>query len=217
MPQPREVAAVAVAFSPDAKLLVVGHEDGSAQLWDVTTCKPLGPPVVQNGTLVGVAFASDGRSFLTTAGDGAMRVWPVPAPLAEADLDRLTLLLEVSTGLRLDEGQTVMRLHPEEWRQRFQQVAGPENAAAARIAPPLSDLDWHDARAHDAEQTGQLFTAHWHLERLMKQKPDDWRLYARRARTHTEEGNWELAEADYHRALERALPDDVLAWYRHRA
>jgi hypothetical protein len=217
LPHPREVPAVAVAFSPDGKLLAVGHEDGSAQLWDVAACKPLGPPVVQHGPLIGVAFAADGHTFLTTSSDGTTRAWPVPGPLAEADLDRLTLLLEVQTALRMDEGQTVSRLTPEEWRQRSRRLAGRDGASAARIPPPLGDRDWHDARARDAEEAGQPYAARWHLDRLIGQRPSDWLLYARRARMHTEDGNWDLADADYRRALERARPDDVLAWYRHRA
>jgi eukaryotic-like serine/threonine-protein kinase len=217
LPNPREVAAVAVAFSPDSKLLVVGHEDGSAQLWDVTTGKPLGPPVVQHGPLLGVAFAADGRSFLSTAADGTTRAWPVPAPLAEADLDRLTLLLEVQTALRMDEGQTVTRLTPREWRERSQRLAHGGTAPEGQVPPPPSALDWHDARARDAEQTGQPFTARWHLDRLIAQQPNDWQLYARRARTYTDEGKADLAEADYRRALERGGHEPVLAWYRHRA
>jgi WD40 repeat protein/serine/threonine protein kinase len=217
LPHPRESPAAAVAFNPDGTLLVVGHEDGTAQLWDLATFKPVGPPVTQVGRLFGVAFAGDGGAFFTTADDGTTRFWPVPTPLAEPDLEQLTLWLEVGTGLGMDEGQSVVRLTAEEWQQRRQKLASGNDAARTWNDPLFADEAWHDARARDAEQTGQSFAARWHLDRLIRLKPNDWLLYTRRARTHTEEANWHLAEADYQQALDRAGNDDVLAWYRQRA
>ena len=38
-----------VAFSPDGAFLLTAHESGSAQLWDVATRKPVGPPAVLIG------------------------------------------------------------------------------------------------------------------------------------------------------------------------
>src|SRR5439155_26079663 len=38
-----------VAFSPEGAFLLVGYESGSAQLWDVATRKPVGPPAVLIG------------------------------------------------------------------------------------------------------------------------------------------------------------------------
>jgi WD40 repeat protein len=217
LPHPREVAAVAVAFSPDGKLLVVGHEDGNAQLWDLATFKPLGPPAVHYGELLGVAFVPDGRSFLTTTADGTTRVWPVPAPVADPDLERLALWLEVHTGLRVGEGQAIARLTPEEWGQRSGALAAMEGGPRGWVVPPPGDSAWHEARARDAEEAGQPFTARWHLDRLIARRPADWLLYARRGRTYAEEGKWGLAEADYQQALARGSPEDVLSWYRHRA
>jgi WD40 repeat protein/serine/threonine protein kinase len=216
MPHPGGSSAVAVAFSPDGTLLVVGHEDGSAQLWDLATFKPLGPPVVQAGRLLGVAFTENGRLFLTTAADGSTRSWPVPMVFDELDMEQLALWLEVRTGLRMDEGQAVARLTAEEWRQRHLKLVG-HGAGTMRRDPPVDDQAWHDGAARDAEQSGQTFAARWHVDHLIRLKPKDWLLYARRARTHTEEANWHLAEADYQQALDRAGIDDVLAWYRQRA
>src|SRR5262249_24378493 len=56
-----------------------------------------------------------------------------------------------------------------------------------------------------------------HLDRLIAQKPNDWLLVARRARTWTEEEKWELADADQERVAARGPTEGVLAWYRHRA
>jgi glucosamine-6-phosphate deaminase len=146
LPHPRESSAAAVAFSPNGTLLVVGHDDGGAQLWDLATFRPLGPPVVQIGKLLGVAFSAGGQSFLTTADDGTTRVWPVPLPLDEPNLERLALDLEVRTGLRMDEVQAAARLTPEEWRQR--QARQPDAYFLARLADERARQDqWPQAAA----------------------------------------------------------------------
>src|SRR5262249_22494493 len=53
-----------VAFSPDGAHLLVGYESGSAQLWDVRTRKPVGPPAVLVGAIRSVAFTPDGKVCL---------------------------------------------------------------------------------------------------------------------------------------------------------
>jgi WD40 repeat protein len=204
------------AFSPDGRLVVAGHEDGTAQLWEAATSRPLGAPAVQPLAVTGVAFAPDGRGFLTVAADGTVRSWPVPAPL-EGDDERVALSVQLSTGLRLDDGRAVVPLTRVEWEELRRRWREREGEADWAVGPPAPDEDWHDARARDAEQAGRAFTARWHLDRLIAARPDDGRLYLRRARTHTEEGRWDEAGADYRRALERTSPEGVLAWQRQRA
>jgi WD40 repeat protein len=78
-----------VAFSPDEAFLLTGHESGSAQLWDVATRKPVGPPAVLIGPIRAVTFTPDGKTCVCVAADGTVRRWPVPEPFAEPDLARL--------------------------------------------------------------------------------------------------------------------------------
>ena len=211
-----EVQLSCFAFSPDSRLVVVGQEDGTTQVWEVHPLRPLGAPAVQPLGVIGVAFDADARSFLTVATDGTVRHWPVPAAL-EGDVERIAQAVQLSTGLRLDEGRAVVPLTRKEWEELRRHWREREGDADWAISPPVADEDWHDARARDAEQTGHAFTARWHLDRLLAARPNDGRLYLRRGRTWTEEGRWDEAGADYRRALECTSPENVLAWYRERA
>jgi WD40 repeat protein len=205
-----------VAFSPDGRTAAVASADGSAWLWDVATNIPLGPPAVQNAKLRSVAFASDGRAFLTTGDDGTTRAWPVPAPL-EGDGESLTLRLQVRTGLEMDAtGQAVLPLTVADWEQRRQRLAALDGSPDGALGPGVDEAAWHDARARDAEQDGDLFAARWHLDRLIARDPTDWLLYARRGRVHSTQGRFDLALADYRNAAAHGSPPMLRDWFAHR-
>jgi WD40 repeat protein len=204
------------AFSPDSRLVVAGHEDGTAQVWEVAGGRPLGAPAVCAGCVHGVAFAADGQSFWTVAGPGSFRSWPVPAT-KDWDIERLARSLRLATGLRMDEAEAVVPLTPAQWKKELEQWRQSEGDASWGLARPAKDADWHEARACDAEECGNGFTARWHLDRLIAQRPNEWLLHARRARTLTEEGPPDLAADDYRRAGDLGPRDALAEWYRHRA
>jgi WD40 repeat protein/tetratricopeptide (TPR) repeat protein len=210
-------AVTAVAFSPDAagRRFLVGCQDGTAWLWDRATAKPLGPPVVEGTPLRGVAFTPDGRWFLTTAADGSTRRWPVPAPLA-GDLDRLALRVQAHTGLKMGRGQVPVQLSAAEWEDCRRQLAARQGGRTGDADVFITEADWHEARARDAEQAGDSFAARWHLDRLIQLRPQDWHGYARRARAFSTAGQLERAGADYERAQKKASREEILNWYRHR-
>ena len=95
------------------------------------------------------------------------------------------------------------------------------------LVPATPSRDLHEARCRDAEQDEDWFGAHWHLSRMIMEAPDDtgpssrpldWQLFARRARTWSERGDFEQAEADYDAAsaLLDSDVDKLTNWYRHR-
>jgi WD40 repeat protein len=205
----------ALAYSPDGRTLGVGCADGNGRLWDVATFRPLGPPLVQRGEIAGVAFLPDGGSFLTTAVDGTTRLWPIPRPL-EGDLDRITLRLQLRTGMKMDAGQGIAQLDLQAWQARRRQLVALEGTALGAFSSSVRDVDYHDARARDAEQEGATFTALWHLDRLVALRPDDGLPYARRGRAHSAAGQLDRADAEYRLAAQHVSAEVLRDWYRHR-
>jgi hypothetical protein len=216
-PAPAEQpGATCFAFSPDGRLVVVGHKDGTAQLWEVPAARPLGAAVAQPLGVAGVAFRPGGKAFITVAADGSVREWPVPAPL-EGEADKLALALQLSTGSRLDAGRAVVPLTRAEWEAL--RACWKERYATAdwRIAPPVPAADWHDARARDAEQTGNTFSARWHLERLAPLRPGDWQVAARAESVAARAGDWSRAAAEYVRARKLGGDEALRDWHRYHA
>jgi serine/threonine protein kinase/WD40 repeat protein/Flp pilus assembly protein TadD len=204
-----------VAFSPDGAFLLVGYETGSAQLWDVATRKPVGPPAVLIGPIRAVTFTPDGKTCVCVAADGTVRRWPVPAPFAEPDLARLADRVALMTGQRMDDNQGLETVPAEEWRALRARLVGDGSTA---LVPPRPDADWHDTAAADAEQDGDADGAGWHLDRLAALRPNDWTIPARRGRVLAATGRRDEADAAYAAARRLAPTPQVLSdWLRARA
>ena len=160
----------------------------------MTTRKPVGPPAVLIGPIRAVAFTPDGKTCLCVAADGTVRRWPVPAPFAEPDLDRLADRVALMTGQRMDDNQGLDYVPADEWRALRAKLVGDGSTA---LVPPRPDADWHDAVAADAEQDGDAFGAEWHLDRLAALRPTDWTIPARRGRVLAAAGRRDEAAAAY--------------------
>jgi WD40 repeat protein/tetratricopeptide (TPR) repeat protein len=204
-----------VAFSPDGALLLTGHQTGAAQLWDVATRKPVGPPAVLLGPIRAVTFTPDGKTCLCVAADGTIRRWPVPTPFALPDLDRLADRVALLTGHRMESSQGLDAVPADDWRALRTKLAAEGSTA---LVPPRPDADWHDAVAADAEQDGDVYGAEWHLDRLAKLRPKDWTLPARRGRLLAAAGRRDEAAAAYAAAQRLAPSPQVLSdWLRAAA
>ena len=67
---------LAVAFSPDGKLVATGSADQTVQLWDVSTAEPYGPPLYCQAQIRSIAFSPDGKFLATCVAEGgATNIW----------------------------------------------------------------------------------------------------------------------------------------------
>jgi WD40 repeat protein/tRNA A-37 threonylcarbamoyl transferase component Bud32/tetratricopeptide (TPR) repeat protein len=205
--------ATCAAFRGDGGLVAAGFEDGTVRLCDLATAQPVGPPRSMRHAVHEVVFTSDGRSVAAIDEFGESRTWPVPEPLPDSSLDDLTLRIEARTGLRMETGLTISRLDGPAWRERLEQLG--------RLDPKTVQLDdgpaWHEPMLREAEQNGNTFAAIWHLDRLIAARPDDWLLYARRARAWSLSDKFDKAASDYQEAERLGSRDQVLDFQAHCA
>ena len=65
-----------MAFSRDGHTLAAGSSDGTAQLWDARTQRPLGSPLAgHTDRVTSVAFSPDGDTLATGSEDDTIRLW----------------------------------------------------------------------------------------------------------------------------------------------
>jgi WD40 repeat protein len=67
-----------VEWSPDSKLLVSASTAGEVAIWDAQSGDEIRRWSTPQGTIWSIAFAPDGRSFVTAGDDGTLRVWGLP-------------------------------------------------------------------------------------------------------------------------------------------
>ncbi len=106
----------AVAFSPDGKTVMTGSQYGTIRFWDVTSGKPIGPPLRQECRVFAVAFSPDGKTVWSGNGK-EIRRWGVPMPMAEG-VESIVLWTQVITGMELDPSSAIHILDAQTWYDR---------------------------------------------------------------------------------------------------
>jgi serine/threonine protein kinase/WD40 repeat protein len=204
-PMPHPAGVVDLAFSPHGALAAVACADGTARLWDAAGSRPVSPPWTHRHSPAAIAFTTDGRRVLTTELDGTTHSWDVPEPLA-GEADSIKARLEALSGSHRVSHDVVL-LGPDVWQHR--RAAAPPTAEDHEQA----SLDWHEARAREAEQDGDVMAALGHVSQLSEAGADAWRSEFRRARFLALAGRPGEAEAADRRAAALAGPERTAAWY----
>jgi WD40 repeat protein len=70
-----EFFAVAFSPDPDGRYLVTGRGNGTVQVWDGRTGRPVGTLGAHERAIRGVVFSRDGRHLASASNDGAVKLW----------------------------------------------------------------------------------------------------------------------------------------------
>ena len=65
----------AAQFSPNSQRVVTASWDGTAQVWDATSGKPIGEPMKDENGLLSAQFSPDGQRIVTASWGKTARVW----------------------------------------------------------------------------------------------------------------------------------------------
>lgn len=68
---------LAVAISPDERLLASGSADRTARIWDIATARPVHVLTGHQEAITSIAFSGDGKRLVTGSPDHTARVWDV--------------------------------------------------------------------------------------------------------------------------------------------
>jgi hypothetical protein len=79
---------LALAWSPDGRLVARGNQDGSVQVFVAATGKEIAKWEGRQGTVGSLAFSPDGRLLASGGGNGTILIWQVPA--GEAPVETLS-------------------------------------------------------------------------------------------------------------------------------
>jgi hypothetical protein len=145
-----------------------------------------------------VAFRPDGSRLATASEDGTARV---------CDAEAGRLLAEE----REDTGPVYYLAFSPNWTR----MAAASNDRTARLWIARESAEdrekrprhWRERQAAEAEAGGQWYAAAFHLGQLLRGRPDDPSLYARRCRAELRLGRWGEAAADMLRGAALTKPD----------
>ncbi len=130
--------------------------------------------------------------------------------------------IEAAAGCKQGRTDTAL-LDAATWRERCRQLEERWPEAAAALARQRgADLSaelaaWHEVRAGEAEATGNAYGLLWHLDRLAEQRPDDWRVEARRGTVLADNEDFAAAEAACALAAKKGAGEGLADWHSHGA
>jgi eukaryotic-like serine/threonine-protein kinase len=84
----------AVALASKGSHAVIGHADGTVQIWDGATGRPLGPALNHGQEIAAMALSRDGAKLVTAATDKSVRTWRVSDGASIAGSFTLTVTVQ---------------------------------------------------------------------------------------------------------------------------
>ena len=180
-----EGTVFAVTFSRDGQTLVSASFDGTVRLWEVKTGRVLATLPGHPGIVFScLAFSPNGQTLATGSGNqfkGEVWLWDVKTGQQRAILPGHKAYVQ-SVAFSPD-GQTLASGSYDGTIRLWDLGTGQplERDRADRLAlEPVNRVWWHQKTAAQAEADQNWFAAAFHLDQLLKDKPDDAALLRRR-------------------------------------
>jgi WD40 repeat protein len=177
--------AVIKAFSSDGTRLVSLRGERILQVWDVASGEPLSPALETGIRVDTVHFSPDGSRLLAVGADGA-ELWPLSTEVRSAE--EVMRHAQLLSGRQFDASGSITSATPETltnlWHALQTRLATDSGVAPTQVRA------WHERAVESCEQQKQWFAAAFHLDQLVKDRPDDNALRLRR-RTAREKAEFE--------------------------
>ena len=98
-------------FATDGELILTGHIDGTARLWDAASGRETRRFHGSDCAITSVAFAPEGDCILTGSSDGIARIWDASSGAC------LFIRMQCRDAwLQLNEAGEVLRMSPKGWK-----------------------------------------------------------------------------------------------------
>jgi WD40 repeat protein/class 3 adenylate cyclase len=113
-----------VAFSPDGKYILTGHDDSTARLWDAQSGKEL--RVFTGGHTAGINklyFSPDGKNILTASFDKSLILWDTATG---REIYRITTEPELSNTIFSHDGKYIFTISADQKVRRWDAESGKE-------------------------------------------------------------------------------------------
>jgi hypothetical protein len=141
---------LALAVSPDSRVVASGGADHAVRLWELATGRELRKLEGHQGPVLAVAFSADGRRLLSGSRDTTALVWDLSgvlpqeqaAPLRAAESKELWAELALEDGARAYRAVRRLARAPDQALPHIRTFLGKQSAVdAARLARLVADLD----------------------------------------------------------------------------
>jgi serine/threonine protein kinase len=174
-----DAVAVAIAFSPDGRLMASGHVDGSVHLWDRDRVQELPCRLRHEAGVTSLAFSPDGATLASGGLDSNLKLWNLAAANvgeARRELHRqpagVTAVAYVEGGARILTGHAnrTLRLSDAATGRLVATLRGPEGSIGAIVPTPdgrrfLVCSQDRTLRLFDAADRREIFVVEGHRTR----------------------------------------------------